>query len=342
MQNVNKDSVILKKFRKHITIGLVGFVLTFLFVNYPAPSDRILNIQNYLITVGGIISAFVIAYLSAKIFSIKTDRDNRQIKIDKLGERLTAFRQLLYFVMKSHDFWAKYNDIAKFKKKYHGMNYERLRASGDDELKRKFWMEETEISHNTISLYTAMEAIYGDTEQVMIPWAYDKAIIIKYTIDDLSKYYEPSNQIWYYLEGRYSKHGRGLFNDTGLMPLYTQNFRELLPKADIKHKGKDFHRELLADLGSEFYEFVIPKMAGLINENTGIPLGLLKTFYSLLAIMLFGVLLPIILQSLLVSDCLNISLTLLLVNLTTLSLLNFLFEFYDLINEELHPIKRRS
>lgn len=329
----------MEKYRKHITIGLVGLALTFIFVKYPAPAERILNIQNYLITVGGIISAFVIAYLSANILSIKTNRDNRQREINKLGDRLTAYRQLLYFVMKSHDFWTKYGDIAKFKKKYPGMNYERLRGSGEDELRQKFWLEETEISHNTISLYTAMEAIYGDTEQGMIPWAYDKAVTIKYTIYDLSKFYEPSNQIWYYLEGRYAKHGRGLFNDTGLMPLFTQNFRELLPKADIKHKGKDFHRKVLADLGTEFYEFVIPKMSGLITENSGIPTGLLKTFYSLLAIMVFGVLLPIILQSLLVSDRLNIFMTLLFVNLTTLSLLNFLYEFYDLLYDELHPNK---
>lgn len=320
-------------------MGLVGLVLIFLFVKYPAPAERILNIQNYLITVGGIISAFVIAYLSANIFSIKTDRDNRQREINKLGERLTAYRQLLYFVMKSNDFWAKYGDIAKFKKKYPGVDYDRLRSSGADELRQKFWLEETEISHNTISLYTAMETIYGDTEKGMIPWAYDKALTIKYTIEDLSKYYEPSNQIWYYLEGRYAKHGHGIFNDTGLKPLFTQNFRELLPQADIKHKGKDFHREVLADLGAEFYEFVIPKMTVLIKENSGIPIGLLKTFYSLLAIMIFGVLLPIILQALLVSDCLNIYLTLLFVNLTTLSLLNFLFEFYDLLHDELHPNK---
>lgn len=83
----------MKKYTKYITVITLGLILTILFWKYPAPHDRILNIQNYLITVGGIISAFVIAYLSAKIFNIKTDRDNRQIQIDKLGERLTAFRQ---------------------------------------------------------------------------------------------------------------------------------------------------------------------------------------------------------------------------------------------------------
>lgn len=335
--NFCKEIVTMKQYIKFGIIGFVGFLLAYLFLNYPAPADRMLNIQNYLITVGGIFSAIVITYLSAKIFSVKTDRDNRQHEIDKLGERLTAFRQLLYFVMNSPVFWVKYGDIAKFKMKYPGINSERLRNPTKDEFCQKFWLEENDISNNTISLYTAMEAIYGESENGTIPWAYDKSITVKYTIDNLSKYYEPTNQIWYYLKGRYAKHGQGLFNDTGLTSLFIPYFRELLPKANIKHNGKDFHRELLADLGLEFYEFVIPRMAELINDNTGIPSGLLKTFYSLLLIVIFSVIVPIILQSLLISCSLNIYMTLIFVELTVLSLVYFLFEFYDLLYTELHP-----
>jgi hypothetical protein len=332
----------MKKYTKYITLITIGLILTILFWKYPAPHDRILNIQNYLITVGGIISAFVIAYLSAKIFNIKTDRDNRQTQIDKLGERLTAFRQLLYFVMHSRDFWVRYNDIAKFKKEYPGFDYERLRGSGEDPLRYKFHLEQTEISQGTISLYTAMEAIYDKEEKFLIPWAYERTATERYNIDDLAKYHEPCNQIWYYLDGRYAKHGVGLFNDEGLNRMDIENFQERLSIADIRQKGKDFHRVLLASLGSEFYEFVIPKMAELINQNTGVPKGLLKTFYSLLSIMLFGVLLPIILQSISVSKCTDTTLTLIFVNLTTLSLVYFLFEFYDLLKDEIDTNKKSS
>ena len=51
-----------------------GVTIILLFYFYPAPPDRMLNIQNYLITVGGIFSAFVITYLSAKIFNIRAER----------------------------------------------------------------------------------------------------------------------------------------------------------------------------------------------------------------------------------------------------------------------------
>ena len=187
-----------------------------------------------------------------------------------------------------------------------------------------------------------MEIIYDTEGKTLIPWAYERTAHHRYTIDDLSKYHEPSNQLWYYLDGRYAKHGKGLFNDEGLSVLYEENYKALLPIADIKHKGKDFHRLIIASLGTEFYEYVIPKMAELINQNSGVPKGLLKTFYSLLSIMLFGVILPLILQSMFVSKCLNSTLTLIFVNLTTLSLLYFLFEFYDLLKDELETNKKGS
>jgi hypothetical protein len=242
--------------------------------------------------------------------------------------------------MHSRDFWVRFNDIAKFKKEYPDFDYERLRGSDEDPLRYKFHLEQTEISQGTIALYTAMEAIYDNKEKYLVPWAYERTATERYDINDLSKYHEPCNQIWYYLDGRFAKHGKGLFNDEGLNIMDKENFQERLSIADIRHKGKDFHRLLLASLGSEFYEFVIPKMAELINQNTGVPKGLLKTFYSLLSIMLFGVLLPIILQSISVSNCINTTLTLIFVNLTTLSLVYFLFEFYDLLSEEINTNKK--
>jgi hypothetical protein len=50
----------MKELWKNIVLVTAGILLLILFYNYPAPKDRILNIQNYLITVSGIISALVI------------------------------------------------------------------------------------------------------------------------------------------------------------------------------------------------------------------------------------------------------------------------------------------
>lgn len=339
---MEKFKTLVKQYRKQIILAAIGILLATLFISIPAPADRMLNLQNYLITVGGIISAFVIAYLAAKIFNIKSDRESRQKEIDKLTDRLTAFRKILYYVMHSRDFWVRYEDIAKFKKTYPELTYGMLRDSETEAVPEEFWAVQ-KISRSTITLYLAMEEIYDEKRKgSFIPYAYDRMASFKYTLDDLAKFFDPTNQLWFYLDGRFAKYGKGLFNDEGLYQPLKENFREELPLADIKENGKDFHRLLLAKLGTEFYEYVIPKMWELIKHNSGIPITLLKTFYSLLAIMIFGVLFPIILQSIKVPNAIDVFLTLSFVLCTSLSLVYFLLEFYDLLHDELHPNANRS
>jgi len=330
-----------------ILLGLFGLIVGVLLILFPAPADRILNIQNYLITVGGIISAFVIAYLSSKIFNLRSERATRQIEIDKYSDKLTQFRRLLHYVMKSQEFWNYYDHIAKFKKKYNGLTYERLhRQSGEkDELATKFWLEEEELSSSTIDLYCAMESISGSGNPgsgYMMTWHSDKAARFDYSLKELSQYFDPCNQIWYYLEGRYAKYGQGRFNDTGIWILYKNDVSDLMARLNPKYKGQDFHRTILSEIATEFYEFNLPRLYDLTRQNVGVPKSLLRTFNSLLFIMLFGVLLPIILQSLAISDMINTTLTLIFVWLTSLGLLNFMFDFYKFINNEVHLTREKN
>ncbi len=104
---------------KHAAVLVaVGVALALLFSLFPAPAERILNIQNYLITVGGIMSAFVIAYLASKVFDVRRERSVIKAELDVLSEKLTLFRKLLFYVMKSNDFWVRFDDIAKFKQSF--------------------------------------------------------------------------------------------------------------------------------------------------------------------------------------------------------------------------------
>ena len=325
----------------NILLGLFGLLVGVLLFLFPAPADRILNIQNYLITVGGIISAFVIAYLSSKIFNLRSERAARQIEIDKFSDKLTQFRRLLYYVMKSRDFWNYYDHIAKFKKQYNGLTYERLHRQSEekDELATKFWLNETELSSNTVDLFCAMESIAGSADPepgYMMTWHVDKAVRFDYSLDQLSQYFDPCNQIWYYLEGRYAKHGQGRFNDTGIWIIYKNDVSDLMARLNSKYKGQDFHRTILAEIATSFYEIDLPRLYELTRQNVGVPKSLLRTFNSLFFIMFFGVLLPIILQSLNVNDCINVTLSLIYVWLTSLGLLNFMFDFYKFINNEVH------
>ena len=243
--------------------------------------------------------------------------------------------------MKSRDFWIYYDHIGKFKKKYNGLTYERLHNYSEEknELASKFWLNELDLSSSTVDLYCAMESISGSADPepgYIMTWHSEKAARFNYSLDELSQYFDPCNQIWYYLDGGYAKHGKGLFNDTGIWIPYKNDVSDLMARLNPKYKGQDFHRTILAEIASEFYEFNLPRLCDLTRQNIGVPKPLIRTFSSLFFIMLFGVLFPIILQSLYVFCSLNITLTLIFVWLTSLGLLNFMFDFYKFINNEVH------
>src|SRR6266404_2744250 len=108
--------------------------------------------QTTLVTAAGILSGFAISYLAAKIFNIRAEREKRKKEIDKYSERITDFRRILFYVMKSREFWICYDDIAKFKKKYPGLTYEELHTQNPmPERAYEVWSEE-ELSTSTIDL----------------------------------------------------------------------------------------------------------------------------------------------------------------------------------------------
>ncbi len=330
------------KHKKKIILLTSGLFLAFLFLKFPAPADRIINIQNYLITVGGIISAFVISYLSAKIFNIRAERENRQIEIDKYSDTITNFRRLIFYIMKSREFWVHYDNIAVLRKKYSDVTYEMYHSQQFSYEQVIAINKDNGLSSSTVDLYLAMFAIYGNPDlQIGSSWSLDKSASFNYTIEELIKFYEPSNAIWYYLDGRFAKHGIGDFTDTGINPLWAKHVEDLLPKINTKYKGKGFHRTIIAEIGSECYE-IIPKLISLTKRNTGVPNILIKSFYSLLAIMGFGVVLPIIVQSISICNSLNIFLTLSCVLATVLAITTFLLDFLDFLNEDVHIIKNKQ
>lgn len=329
----------LGKHQNTMLVVVVGGCLGLLFVSAPAPPDRMLNIQNYLITVGGIISAFVIAYLSTKVFDVRRERSAIKAKLDVLSDKLTLFRKLLFYVMKSRDFWVRYDDIAKFKKDFPNFDFQRMRTMGPDPERQRFW--DSELSHNTIDLYLAMEAITGELDRMeTIPWIHDPNASFNYSLDQLGSYFEPSNQIWYFLDGRYNKHGHGRFNDAGLGVWFEGDARDCISRIDESLKGQEFNRRILARIASDFHGKHFPQMYALIRENIGVPRILSASFRSLFVIMLFGVLLPIVLQSISVPDSVNVSLTLFFVWVTSLALLTFMLEFYRFLNADTAVIKQ--
>lgn len=325
---------------KYISLIVIGLLTIAFFSSAPSPAERILNIQNYFITVSGIISGIVIAYLATKLFNIKQERERRQIEINKLSDKLTHYRRILYSIMHSNEFWVRYGDVQEFKKQYKGLNFARLHEHGEekDELRSKFWLDEKNLSVTTVDLYLAMEAIYGMDDRGMT-WIFERTIRFNYSIDDLYSFYLPSNQIWYYMEGRYGKHTEGLVQDTSIGGLFRDKVRAWVSQIDNKFRSREFDRHILAEMSTDFYELYIPKLIELTEANQQkLPKPVKNIFLNLVLIFVVGVIFPLFIQCLNLLDNWNIILTLSAVGLIVIGFVNFLFDFYKIMIEEIQTI----
>jgi hypothetical protein len=335
MEGKTKKNVII--FLKYIFIASALFAFIYLYNLKPFKGDKLTDIQGNLINVSGIISAIVLVFLTSKILDIvQKKRDNQRI-IDEISIKLTDFRKILYCIMKSHDFWERLKDVRLFKAKYPGLTFSHLHSHINDKKEEvtKFWLEETELSSTTIDLYMAMEEITEPLEGAE-SWFYDYLHIYHYSVDYLERCVMPSNQIWYYLEGRYAKHTDGLIHDDKISVIYEKNVRDLVTKINPVYKSSDVDRVVIADIAAEFHEKHLPITLALTKENEkGIPVGILLQFITLTVILIAGVVIPLGMQTIDLEPRLAEALTFSLVGTVLFSLIDFLFDFFKLLNSQI-------
>jgi len=299
-------------------------------------NSNISTIQTNIITVSGIFAGFVIAYIAAKIFQIRSEREKLKIDINFLSAKLTNFRKLLYFVVGSDNFFVRRSDISKYERKYNKAGYESIHYNeGPNQDADKFWLEEKELSRTTIDIYLSIKAIIDDKNTTPL-WIYDRDITFDYTLKQIQKYYEPSSQIWYYLEGRYEKHAKGLINDKDFNLSDVNRIRELASLIDQKFKNRDVDKNLIADLGNEFYEIYLPRLYELTEKiQLGLPKGLRLLVISISLIMLFGVILPLFACMFDFGACLNKILTMISGMSVIILFFNFFYDFINTIKFEI-------
>lgn len=314
---------------------IVALVTAILLTHFPVSFSRAETVLSDLMGVSGIIAGIMIAYLSAKIFQIRGERLKRAEEIRQLSLKLTAFRKLLYRVINSHEFWVRHSDISSFKARRRKIEYADLHDyESDDEAVSSFWSGSEKWHSATIDLFLSMEAII-DEKNAPQTWAFDPAYEPNYSLGQLQKYWHPSNQIWYYLDGRYGKHMRGMINDEGINIMYQSDLPELASRIDPKYKEEDSARMLLAAIGSDFHLIYIPKLAELTHLNTReLPRPVLLLFTSLVLIMVFGVIFPLTIQSMMLELSTTRGLIVICVSAVITSVVGLLALLFNLLNIE--------
>lgn len=249
------------------------------------------TLLNNLMHTASILSGIVIAYVLAKIYQLSQDKLQDQEHIDQLSSKLSNYRKLLFRLMKSPDFWIKYDDIKLVKTKYPKLSFNDLHDEDNASAEvDAFWSDEHNFSSTTADLYLAMEAVTGPVEDIEEIEEHKEA----YSVDYLKRIQPALNQIWFYLEEKYAKHTAGLINDQGIWEPYHDSIRNLCIRIDHKQKRKEFDRTTVAEMASNFVEEHIPNLLRfLLKKKNRITRSLVSLIITLTVMISAGTLIPL-------------------------------------------------
>jgi hypothetical protein len=248
-----------------------------------------------LVSVTGILAGIIIAFLTTIFFNEKKNREKIKVELDELSFKLTTFRKILYNILITVDFWVEYNKILEFRRKYPQIEFSDLHSDDMTEEVKGFWLK-GEYPTSGIDLYLAMRQIYGSDSPEY--WLSDEKIKIDYSIEQLRSYTIPSNQIWYYLDGRFMKHGKGNFDDSKIPPYRLNLIQGSVSNISKEFMGCEVNRVLLAELGTKFHSDYLPDMIKLTSRlKSKVPKTVNQLFFFLTLMLFFGCIIPLFLMA---------------------------------------------
>ena len=313
-----------------------ALIVALILLGSPIGEERLDIALSDLIGVSGILAGILMAYLSAKVFQTRGERLLREGEVIQLSNKLTAFRKVLYRIVNSDRFWVRYSDITALK------HQRRLRALGDlpgdpgnesrtqnDSKKNRDWHS------GTISLFLSMETIVEERSSPSA-WAFDPSYEPKYSLRQLDRMLEATNQIWYFLDGRYHKHMLDMIDSSGIHQMFVRDVNSLLAQIDPEYEEGDFSRLYLAKLGSVFYSTHIPKLMHMLHLNrSGLPRAVRYLFCGLVVVMVFGVVIPMLLQSASINSLMRYYSFVICVTAAISGVLGLLIVLFGLLKNEL-------
>lgn len=339
----------MKKKTRSILKWVIGIVITVVvlaaFCRKPYDMDDLKDAQSDLISASGILAGILIAFLSTKLFQLADDGNKSRIILNEYADKLTQFRKLLFRVMKLHDFWVYRGDITRFKKEEPTATFHDLHGDVKESkaLRKKFWLDEEEnpIHHTTIDLYLAMEEITSNSDKNGY-WVYDANTHYEYELEYLRRAEMPSNQIWYYLDGRYPKHTKGQIKDTGFSTFELDDLNSLIASIDPKFQEREFDRVVIADIGTYFYKDIIPKMIRLTQRRAQrLTSSIASMLMSLILVMVSGVFMPLVFEILNLGETERLT-TAVCVTTVIISLVVFLIDLMGLALDDEQSITDRD
>jgi len=258
----------------------------------------ILENKPNIVTISGLLSGFIIAFLTAKVLQIRQEKINEKSNWNEITQKLHKYRKIINKLLLSqlwsegtkHDIDTKYKgltifdvrEISFFNSKPTKQAREFVRDTNKSSLAELY----LELKSFIFEQYTIDESLYSEFE-----------VMLYYDIITLQKWNEHhcGNGLYYFFDYKYSTY-KNEFNWDGIT---SENKDEIIEIAlDIdreRYKNLTFGPELLSKLGTQLIDEVLPKLTKTQEFiESDLPHIVKKLFLISGITIVFGILLPIV------------------------------------------------
>lgn len=290
----------------------------------------------------GIFSAMLITFIISKMVQLREERVNRRKDVLALSYKITDFRRIAEILLSCYNLWGKelyglmqgkYKRLTLFDLEcgYYSTRSPVLKSTLDDFsenpklFKGKLYLDMRSLVNNNGNTWSG--ELYGTEEHDII-----------YPLGLLEQWLSATNgnYLWYCFAHEWGDYEKELDLSNIDYTKQTQILDLCKRINPSKYSKRVFDRLLLADIGSDFYSYFLPKMHRLVEENTsGLPKALAFLTRMLYVIVIFGLIVPLIITVFnfpveISSFLLNLSISFLL-----LSLISLIFSFKGIVENEI-------
>jgi len=276
-----------------LCIGLV-FLLRYQTNSTPDFTAKLSDLSTVFIGISGFLSAIIMVYLAAAVFSLKGKKKDTVSHLSKFTQKMHNFRSIIELLMQSKIWLPGLKEYID--DEFAGLTFFEVKDfyKGKSRLAIEFLQENQN--------YADTENLYLELKSLLMTSPKDKKIVgditypSSYSKDIVGKWLEHKcgSGLWYYFGYKFGAYKQAL-NLDAVFERHQEKIMVLANGIDSEaFEDSSFNEIFLSKLGEYMSKEVMPKLYQ-IQESMGDKLPrLLRYLYSIfLSLVLFGVLLPL-------------------------------------------------
>lgn len=288
-----------------------------------------------IIAVSGLLAGLIIAYLTAKVLQVRQEKIAKLPELTEQTQRLHKVRSIIDKLIHS-DIWPE--GVRHFvDKDFSKLSYYQIEEMGfvgvtPTEIAKKF--VEDKRYGGIPSLYLQLKSFVSQRRVFDYTLYTEFDVPVFYKTETIQRWidYTCGNGLWYYFEHKYSIYKDRLLLDN----IYAGDSKEILEKClqidKERYKDLEFGPELLAKLGTQLTEDILPSLLRIQRTtDSELPRIIKYLFFISGTLIVFGVGLPIINRIYELSPLLDI----ISISITISISLYLLLSFYGFMNREI-------